>query len=208
MGNIQFRNEKILFVGTKVAMDPACCCPEIGDDCEFCDNDPSITTAKKYTILASGITTCECVEDTTFFDFWELDTAIDINTDGPFVLTQTGADPCIWAFTIGEVDGDTIATLVQYENSDCSTIGTSTVELTFLRFTLTRKATEWDLDVAFSNGIDRITMFSGTVADAEGNDCREPSTPISNTGSCNLNFDIEAVGQFATGGSFTITAGP
>jgi hypothetical protein len=53
MGNVQFYDGKVLFVGGQVAMDPACCC---GAPCE-CPGHPPLLNA--YAVAWTGTFECE-----------------------------------------------------------------------------------------------------------------------------------------------------
>ncbi len=91
MGNIRFKDNKILFVDNKIAMHDNCCC---GETPWYCDNDcmeedlsdpPVITVVvSNSTFLGTG--DCGCIE-------WNGSPTLD----GVYVLTERGPpNPCNW----------------------------------------------------------------------------------------------------------------
>lgn len=90
MGNIQFNDGKILFAGTKIAMDAACCC-ETPPDCFVCDPTDEVPSELTVTITGMGDVGDSCGE------------CADLN--GVYVLTpfndpQAGLLACHWEYVL------------------------------------------------------------------------------------------------------------
>ncbi len=84
MGNIQFNAGKVLFVGTKIAMDAACCC--VTNPCTHCE--AGCTGVGDLTVDIPALRVISCPDCADF-------------ADNPWVLTYMGQEPfgCIWDFT-------------------------------------------------------------------------------------------------------------
>ncbi len=117
MGNIQFNNSKILFVGTKIAFHSDCCCGSPGLECNGCNLN---TTRNEMRVTISGLSDsepgCNPGECASF--------------NGEYIVEQVESPPfCIWRLVYDEGDCGDFEVELQIS---------SVVILVFLNFTSNR----------------------------------------------------------------------
>ncbi len=114
MSNIQFFDNKILFVDNKIAFGSDCCCFVEGDPCSNCTGG---TTPATITLVTSGITICGCISGTTPTNHsaqWTSGPSASPN--GTFVLQQNlSISPCVWEGSVAST-----GTWTTYNQTGCA----------------------------------------------------------------------------------------
>ncbi len=187
MSDIQFNDNKILFVNNKIAFGADCCCVTPGEPCVVCPD----TTPLQLRLVASGLTICADCTEISSFDSTKWTTTPSVSPNGTFILTQTG-NACVWLH-----NSDASGTVKIWDTTDC----TGDVKQTFnIDGILWQVGSGFDVLGCYDlGGGCRATNF---VAVAAGDPCEWGT--VGNTLSCGTETTRTLIGF--EGGSVTVTA--
>ena len=184
MGNVQFRNGKVLFTDAdKVAMHPDCCCEECPsyncpseDECEFCDcGTPDCVTVIFSDVVLCG---CACFRPYGTHPDWLCHEIIALDLNGTHKLPQVGGgggNNCVWHKTI--TNGITFRTYIRPWNGDPECAGDYEEYQDDLAIWVTKIEEGWMVYAYCLAGGDhgiadfRFFLGSSTNAECEDADC-------------------------------------